>query len=625
MRAGIKPWSMVCACWAMLVISGGSVVPEAAAAPEPLEASSKEGRVLYLAPDGDDAAAGDASSPRRSLQKALDAAMPGDVIRLLPGVHAGPVVFTQGGRFGSPVTLEGVDGAILDGSTSFVPEWRPMPDVGRDVYGTPVPFEVGHVVADGQMVVLLDEDRIEEPKGGALPQWREIFRDGVQKRWEGVGGVAMYRREQKDLLVRFGDGRDPRKMQFACAPASPAGVAVTIDQADRCVVRNLELRNARVGIVIRNSLGSVVERCRVGRTRDGIVLSRGADRCTLRFNTITQHPLGVNHGVNRAMSAGQFSDPKWKVAWDLWIANKRHGFYDSRAILIDRTPGGHRVHDNHIHDHWDGISTRHWEQWKSTAAERLGWSVYNPDLEIHHNRIERMNDDALEPNDGGVNQRWHHNIVVNARCALRLKAIDKGPAYFYANQFKDNGEDIRCYGEQELNPAEIYVYHNSGTARRALNSNKVFGIGTPNYYFVNNLFWTEAWWGSLQSDAPNWKGDHNVYVRRGEGADWETQKAKAQAAGIDIHSRWVADAGSSPYADAEHGDFRLTPESPARGAGMDAAALEKFVGRALPGLEEFASAAGVDAGALRQGALPSVIPRAPEDVEVEPAGSWPAP
>lgn len=617
-------WPAVCT-WAFMIaiVCAGSLraaVPAAGGE----SVRQEDGRIIHIAPEGDDAAAGGPTTPRRSIQAALDAAVLGDVIRLLPGIHAGPVTFTRGGVFGKPVTLEGTEGAILDGSAAFVADWKPMPEVGAGVYGTPVPFAVGHVVADGRTVAMLDERRVSAVTDG-LAVWLDIFRNGIQNRWDGVGGLALYRKKEKDLLVRFGDGSDPRAMRIECAPADMAGVAILVDGADRCVVRGIEVRNARIGILIKNSTGSVVERCRIVRTRDGIELSRGSDRCTVRFNTITQNPLGVNHGVNRATPGGQFSDPQWKLAWDLWTAHKHFGFYDSRAINIDRTLGGHRVHDNHIHDHWDGISTRHWDNWDAPAAQRLAWSGYNPGIEVHHNRIERMNDDALEPNDGGVDQRWHHNVIVNARCALRLKTIDKGPAYFYANRFKDNGEDIRCYGELELNPAEIYVYHNSGTARRALNSNKVAGIGTPNYHFANNVFWAEAWWGNLRSDAPNWKGVRNVYVRRGNLDTWDAQRGQAQAAGIDADGRWVDADGAPPYAGADAGDFRLAENSPARGAGANAAALEKWAQRPLPGLEEFAAGAdgAVDAGAVPYGAPEPRIPRAPGSVEVEPAGFWP--
>ncbi|MFH1498297.1 MAG: right-handed parallel beta-helix repeat-containing protein [Verrucomicrobiota bacterium] len=587
--------------------------------PAPLPTAAE--RVIYIAPDGDDSAVGGATTPRRSIQQALDAALPGDVIRLLPGVHPARLLITRGGTHGRPVTLEGMEGAILDAGTPFIGDWQSRPEIGPHVYSIPVHWQVGHVVADGQTVAMLNERRVGPSAGNPEPRWMMIFRNGVQSRWEGVGGIAMYLGEEKALLVRFADERDPRAGEIIGAPLDESGIGIRIEGADRVVIRGIELRNARVGITIRDSLGSVIEHCRVGRTRDGVLLAQGSDHCTVRFNTITQNPLGVNHGENQATPGGQFNDPAWKLAWDLWLAHKHFGYYDSRAINIDRTFGGHRVHDNHIHDHWDGISTRHWEIWNATAADRLAASIHNPDLEIHHNRIERMNDDALEPNDGGVNQRWHHNFVQNARCALRLKAIDKGPIYFYANGFKDNGEDIRCYGELELNPAEVYVYHNSGTARRAINSNKVTGIGTPNYYFTNNVFWTEAWWGNLQADAPNWNGDHNVYVRRGNLDTWDTQRHQAQKTGIDGNSQWIDAAGVSPYADADTGDFRLVENSPARGAGMKAVALKALTGRVLPGLGEFAEA--VDAGAVPYGAPAPRIPRSKTDVDAEPAGWWP--
>ncbi|EIP98677.1 hypothetical protein OpiT1DRAFT_03142 [Opitutaceae bacterium TAV1] len=129
------------------------------------------------------------------------------------------------------------------------------------------------------------------------------------------------------------------------------------------------------------------------------------------------------------------------------------------------------------------------------------------------------------------------------------------------------------FSEVELNSGELYLYHNSGTARRAINSNKIFGIGTPRYHFFNNLFWTESWWGNLCSDPPNWIGDYNVYVRRGESPLWDTQKNQAQAAGIDLHGRW-AEGEISPYRDADEEDFRLMEKSPALDAGADAARLD---------------------------------------------------
>ncbi|MDR1279451.1 MAG: hypothetical protein LBK99_01345 [Opitutaceae bacterium] len=569
------------------------------------------GRLIYISPDGDDLAAGNATSPRRSIQKALDTARPGDVIRLLPGVYVTRVKFMQGGAREHPVTLEGTDGAILDGRETFVPTWKPMPDIAPHVYSSPAPFEPRHVVAAGLVVPLLNERKV-----GKDSLWKELFRDGIRKRWEGVGALALYRSREKDLLIRFSDNRNPNDVQLDFSPVDSAVASI---EADRCVVRNIGIRNAVHGIVIRNSTGAAVEHCRIGRTRNGIMVTTGADRCSIRFNEITLNSAGVNYAsTNRR----EWWSP---LAWDLWMAYKTYGFADGRAIHMDRSTGGHRIHDNYIHNHWDGISATGWDAWKSTAKQRMARVEYNRDVDIHHNRIERMNDDALEPNDGGINQRWHHNFIQKARCGLRLKPIDKGPAFFWANQFQGNSEDIRCYGELELNPGMVYVYHNSGTASHAINSNKISGIGTPNYYFLNNLFHAESWWRNFLSDPPNWTGDYNVYVRRGNSPDWVAGKELAQTLHIDPHSRWVdAKSMDSPYVNEGAGDFRLTDGGPARGAGAGSVLLSRITGRQLPGLEEFATHSNLtDAGALPYGAPFIQIPRKREHVEVEPAGFWP--
>jgi hypothetical protein len=386
------------------------------------------------------------------------------------------------------------------------------------------------------------------------------------------------------------------------------------------VIRNLELRHAHHGVMITNSIGSVVEGCFINRTRDGITLFRGSDRCTLRFNRITQNPLGINNGFNRAGPDEQFTDPRWSQAWDIWVAHKRYGFYDSKGINLDRSIGGHRVHDNYIYDHWDAIASRGWDEWQSSAAERMAWIHYNCGSEIHHNRIERANDEGLELNDGGIDEQWHHNFVTLTRCGLRFKPIDKGPLYAYANIFKDNAEDVRFFGGLELNPGEVYLYHNTSNSRYAVVSNKIKGIGTPEFHVYNNLFWAEAWWGNTgESVPPNWMGDNNVYFRRGKSASWERGIALAKEQGIDHHGKWMT-GESSPFVDAEAGDFRVKEEHAARGAGMD---LSKFPRRALPGIGGFGDVGAPDAGALPFGTAMPRIPRGRDSVAMEPAGFWP--
>ena len=161
---------------------------------------------------------------------------------------------------------------------------------------------------------------------------------------------------------------------------------------------------------------------------------------------------------------------------------------------------------------------------------------------------------------------------------MRIKTITNGPMYAYRNIFLDNGEDFRNYGEKELKPAIAYIYNNTCTARPAIQSNKVFGIGTPNYHYFNNLFWCDYWWGdSGPSVKPNWKGDYNVFVRRGENPRWDETKLLAAAQKIDEHSLWTT--GDPGFANWEKHDLSLKNDSPARNRGAD---LKKLLGVDLP-------------------------------------------
>ncbi|MDQ3813655.1 MAG: hypothetical protein M3347_06855, partial [Armatimonadota bacterium] len=267
------------------------------------------------------------------------------------------------------------------------------------------------------------------------------------------------------------------------------------------------------------------------------------------------------------------------------------------------------VHDNYIHDTWDGIEDR------GGPAENVG-------LRIHHNRIFNVADDGLEPNGAEEDCHWNDNIVERCIAGFRIKAPTQGPLYAYRNIFFDNSEDYRNYGEVELKPATVFIYHNTCTARVAIQSNKVFGIGTPQYHYFNNLFWCVYWWGnSGDSVLPNWKGDYNVYVRRGEDKRWDEAKAIAMQQKLDEHSLWTAE--DPGFADFEKRDVSLKENSPARGKGTD---LAKLLGKPLPALEPgYFKGDAPDAGAVQFGNPMPRLPRKPEEVQVPPAGTWPGP
>ena len=588
------------------------------------------GRIIYVSPTGQSGAPGTAEAPLARVQEALDQARAGDTVRVRPGAYRERVTFRHSGEYQLPVTLEGEPGAILDGSEPVTLHWEPRPDIGPGVYAarTPfwrtegafpgayglhmpgTPFFPFTVTAEGKLVTALDEREV-DPGTQEYPEWHwaAIFRNGITPHyrretdsgWEGVKALVMYRRQQQELLIRFRDDRDPNTTPITVSPTDPV---IAIQGVDRCVVRGLTIRNGAKGVYIEKSLGSVVERCTIGPADFGVMLRTGADRCTIRFNEIFMNPY-----------AG--ASPKLKGSWGNWEAHKVGGFSDRDGILMLVTAGGHQVHDNYIHDHWDGI-----EDW--VYDEEKAGSDHN--LNIHHNRIATCSDDGLEPNGEEVDCEWHDNLVEDVPCAFRVKAPRVGPMYAYRNIFLNNGEDYRFFGEKPQRPAEVYVYHNTSTANAGISSISVTGVGTPNYHVYNNLFWCMGAQSVDESSAPpNWTSDHNVYVRRADdewAGWWGDARKEVTDRHQDTHSRWVEE-GLPGFVDLAHKDVRLTPDSPARGQGAD---LSRPLDKPLPGcLPGYFHGPAPDAGALQFGEPMPRLPRRPEEVDCPPAGSWPAP
>jgi hypothetical protein len=573
--------------------------------------------IIHVAPDGRPGAPGTAEAPLGSVQEALDRAQAGDTVRLRPGVYRERVAFKHGGERNRPITLEGEPGAIVDGSEAVPLQWESRPDIAPGVYAAKVPFFAFTVIADGKLVTALQERRVDparqkDPKW----QWPAIFRDGIgptrddgaTSGWDGVKALVLYRHEQEELLIRFQDNRDPNTVPITVSPRDPV---VTISGVDRCVVRGIAIGNGAAGVHIEKSLGSVVERCAIGPTDFGVTLREGADRCTVRFNEIFMNPY-----------AG--ASAKLPGSWDNWLAHKEGGFYDRVGVSISWTAGGHQIHDNYIHDHWDGIEDydgiEDWEGMETGA--QLPSAAYDHNLNIHHNRIAHISDDGLEPNGAEVNCEWHDNIVEDCICGFRIKAPRQGPLYAYRNIFFDNGEDYRNFGGgDKLFPAPVYVYQNTSTSDDAINHLTITGIGTPNYHFYNNLFWCKrAEYVSRGSTPPNWTADYNVYVRRNDHPNWPPLKQAVLDRGQDRHSKWVEE-GLPGFVDFAHQDVRLTADSPARGAGTD---LSKLFEKPLPGCAPgYFQGAAPDAGALQFGEPMPRLPRRPEEVDCPPAGTWP--
>jgi len=386
----------------------------------------------------------------------------------------------------------------------------------------------------------------------------------------------MYHPKKKVIYFRDEKNAEPNDLKFTFSRQNDP--AIRLHGADGCVIRGITIRNATTGIEMIRANRAIVEDCNFLLCEFGVRIKEECNDCKVRSCYFTLPSCSV-------------TDPWAKESWDTWKAHKVGGYYDRIAIYVESSGDRHEIHDNRIVDHWGGI------QDAFDHTKRPGQVTFNRDLNVHHNRIHIITDDALEPNGSGINGRWHHNMVSRSRCAVRLKDIFHGPFFAYNNLLWDNKEDFRNFGCADLRKAWLYVYNNTSSSPTAITNNGVpKNVGTPNYFYVNNVFLCESWFRGNFAD-PDWHGDFNVYLRRGGSPDWAKSKAFARKLGIDLHSKWIEGLSFE-----KEWNMLLIPDE-YRKSDTDP---EKFCGRDLPGIDR---AKPFYSGALRPGEKLPTIPR----------------
>jgi len=92
----------------------------------PFLAAVSEGTTYHVSPAGDDAGPGSAATPFRTIQRAAEAAHPGDTVLVHPGIYRERVAPPRGGVEGRPIVFRSLDrhGAVIKGSDVWTLDWR---------------------------------------------------------------------------------------------------------------------------------------------------------------------------------------------------------------------------------------------------------------------------------------------------------------------------------------------------------------------------------------------------------------------------------------------------------------------------------------------------------------------
>ena len=491
------------------------------------------------------------------LGRAIEAAAPGDVIHVRKGVYCETVAITKS------LSIVGEEGAVLDPSQPFRPDWRPAEEVGKGVYRAPADRHPRVLCVDGKIIPELNPQNpgcSSEDRGDWY--WRKLLLAGTPRTgFQHIRALWVYRDDEKAVYVHLADDADPARLRWTASwEAVPI---ISFKGAANASVTGLTLAHGYRGAAFEQGARHCTLRgCTIGPwDAEGVFLRSGASDCLVEGNEIFRgaYEDWVPHDDSREL-------------YEIWQIHKVAGFWDRVGIDMVRAGAGNRIHANHVYETFDGINIG------DSDTEALSIPLHDPndgrDAEIWENVIERTRDSGMELGVGCINVKVHHNVLRETHGGLRYKLPRIGPVFIYRNLLID-GTPYNIWYSMDSSPAEGYVYHNTiigGKAALAWQLRRTTKIGTPNWHYLNNLVigekgFFEPWRGEI---PVNFTADYNVVV--GGGRPFPDDPTK------DSHSRYVEAVPLAPGFPP-----RPLPGSPAVDAGLDLSTY--FHGKPLPGCE----------------------------------------
>ncbi len=503
------------------------------------------------------------------ISQALEAAAPGDTIRLRKGTYHETVTIKKS------VSLVGDPGAILDPSEPFQPQWKLAEGMGKGVYRAVVEHRPRVLCLGGKIVAELDERRKETQAEGPW-FWKSLLANGPRlSGFRHIRALWIYRSAEMAMYLHLAEDTDPAPLAWS-AVWSTAPI-ISLQGATNASISGLTLAHGYNGVVLEGgSRRCTVSHCVIGPwDKNGIYFTTGATQCLAEDNEIFRgaYEDWVPHDNSREL-------------YEIWQVHKLAGFYDRVGIDLVRAGAGNRIHANHVYETFDGINVG------DSSVENLDIALTRPDdgrdTEIWENIIERTRDSGMELGVGCIDVKVHHNLLRQTHGGLRYKLPRIGPVFIYRNVLI-NGMPFNIWYSMDDSPAEGYVYHNTiigGQAALAYSASRTNIIGAAHWHYVNNLvIGNEGFFRSGRTKIPmGFTADYNVVT--GVNRPYPNDPSK------DRHSRYVE---AVPL--AQGFPPKPLPGSPAIDAGLELSTY--FHGRPLPGCEPgYFKGKAPDAGAF---------------------------
>ena len=476
----------------------------------------------HAAPGGN----GSSAAPLRSIQEAVNLAIPGTQILVADGIYHETISFPTSGSDGYwiQVKAEG-NGAILDGSNNLFGNIWTTYESRSHVWYLKIKNPISYLARDGKRFYQYDNlAGLSKSLGHNKVEMKEGW---------------YFEPKTSRLYVRSLDNPSNHIWQIPYLSH-----AFDIDSRDWLWIEGFEMR----------FYGAQFGGCGV--------CARNASHIVIRKNKIHNMQLGIyinwngnaNQGNDTRIEYNEIYDPPVNE-WP-WKAVKGSSM-EGTGIVI-RGHIGEIVRNNNIHNFFNGIYTG-----SSAALEN---SEVAFDADIYNNYIQFISDDGLEPEGACINHRFRNNIVNRSFVGISLAPITQGPTWVLRSVFSNfTGRGIKWDGNSD---GIVLIYHNtSWTSAKDINGMDLISpihntVMRNNIFQVNGYGFKEVRTGSSEN---NWNND-NWYITRTsalshfkwENVTYNNTAGLCAATGLECSGYEDAPGLSNPNG----GDFTLLSSSP---------------------------------------------------------------
>ena len=465
-----------------------------------------DGKVIYVSNSGNDRNPGNEKAPMKTIAAAALKALPGDTVKIAPGLYREQIDFKRSGKKGAPVTIAGTRSAngefltIIESEGVTLDKWTPAPEIAPGVWKTPLSKRPSIVMMNGKMIALINNLTMGLKPRGTTPKimTEEDFWSSWGPKCQRIPGLDLLtlpkdiwvshryfgkRKEQfwpvlgyvlsgwhsGNLYVRFANGEVPQKHKFTAA----FGEGFTIKDQSYLTFTDLHMRGSRYQIRITgNSSFITVENC---------LLMHGGARIRIdekASNTVVR---------NNIMTAGFVRD-------DLFGLRSSEDMRGGLLYLIFKYIIGTSLSDD------VGVTVRGSNTLVTgniILRGLIGIQSFGPGMTFHSNVVREMSSVGICTGPYGDGS-FYENIVTNCGIPLRIHRIREKrrdplrTEYHYRNLFVQaphGGSNVFVHSSSMTVGDDVINFEKDKSGKLVYKKNPPNPVDPGRFYIYHNTFW----------------------------------------------------------------------------------------------------------------------------------------